>query len=153
MRGIYMSAWGTQAKPTTTPKTAEPVNRFDESYYKNLFENNTIKAITHRAAFVGHENTAKTGLALSCLRNEIEAGKTIYIFDIDNSAKSTVDHVFPDADNIVVLPLHDETDDSIFDEDNNVDYKALLDKTSWYVNILAEKVKNDPEEGTIGPLS
>ena len=36
MRGIYMSAWGTQATPTTKQKTAEPVNRFDESYYKNI---------------------------------------------------------------------------------------------------------------------
>jgi hypothetical protein len=142
---MYMSAWGTQGTPTNKKQTAEPVNRFDESYYKDLFENNTTKVITHRAAFVGHENTAKTGLALSCLTSEIEAGKTIYIFDIDNSAKSTVDHVFPNCPNIVVLPLHDETDDSIFDADNNVDYKALLDKTSWYVNILAEKVKNDPE--------
>ena len=96
-------------------------------------------------AFVGHENTLKTGLALSLLKNEIEAGKTVYLFDVDNSAKSTVDVIYPDNPNIVVLPLHDETDDSIFDEDNNVDYKALLDKTSWYVNILADKVNEDPE--------
>ena len=64
---------------------------------------------------------------------------------MDNSARSTVDVIYPNMPNVVVLPLHDETDDSIFDEDNNVDYKALLDKTSWYVNILADKVKADPE--------
>jgi len=96
-------------------------------------------------AFVGHENTLKTGLALSLLKNEIEAGKTVYLFDVDNSAKATVDVIYPDTPNIVVLPLHDETDDSIFDEDNNVDYKAILDKTSWYVNILADKVNADPD--------
>lgn len=140
-------SWGTQAqiKKDETSKTAEPQTKFDEAYYRNLFENNRMNAVTHRTAFVGHENTAKTGLALSLLQPEIEAGKQIFVFDIDNSAKSTVDHIYPDATNIVVLPLHDETDDSIFDEDNNVDYKALLDKTSWYVNILADKVKENPD--------
>ncbi len=139
-------SWGTQATTTKAePKTAEPKMQFDEAYYRNLFDNNRVNAIQHRMAFVGHENTLKTGLALSLLENEINAGKTVYLFDVDNSAKATVDVIYPDNPNIVVLPLHDETDDSIFDEDNNVDYKALLDKTSWYVNILADKVNEDPE--------
>ena len=117
-------SWGTQAqtKEAKTTKTVEPTTRFDEAYYRELFTNNSMNAVTHRCAFVGHENTAKTGLALSLLDKEINEGKTIYIFDVDNSAKSTVDYVYPDKDNIVVLPLHDETDESIFDEDNNVDY-------------------------------
>ena len=139
-------SWGTQApQQKAETKTAEPKMQFDENYYRNLFNNNRVNTIQHRMAFVGHENTLKTGLALSLLEEEINAGKTIYLFDIDNSAKSTVDVVYPNNPNIVVLPLHDETDDSIFDEDNNVDYKALLDKTSWYVNILADKVNADPE--------
>ena len=140
-------SWGTQAQTTKTtePKTAEPKMQFDENYYRNLFDNNRVNAVTHRMAFVGHENTLKTGLALSLLEDEIKAGKTVYLFDVDNSARSTVDVIYPDNPNIVVLPLHDETDDSIFDEENNVDYKALLDKTSWYVNILADKVNENPE--------
>ena len=139
-------SWGTQAPPQKAEtKTAEPKMQFDENYYRNLFDNNRVNTIEHRMAFVGHENTLKTGLALSLLEEEINAGKTVYLFDIDNSAKSTVDVVYPNNPNIVVLPLHDETDDSIFDEDNNVDFKALLDKTSWYVNILADKVNADPE--------
>ena len=139
-------SWGTQApQQKAETKTAEPKMQFDENYYRNLFDNNRVNTIQHRMAFVGHENTLKTGLALSLLEEEINAGKTIYLFDIDNSAKSTVDVVYPNNPNIVVLPLHDETDDSIFDEDNNVDYKALLDKTSWYVNILADKVNEDPD--------
>jgi|TARA_R100000149_G_scaffold66066_2_gene43073 hypothetical protein len=140
-------SWGTQAqtKEVKTTKTVEPTTRFDEAYYRELFTNNSMNAVTHRCAFVGHENTAKTGLALSLLDKEINEGKTIYIFDVDNSAKSTVDYVYPNKDNIVVLPLHDETDESIFDEDNNVDYKALLDKTSYYVNILANIVKESPD--------
>tara|TARA_R100001082_G_scaffold111148_1_gene93677 strand:+ start:4066 stop:5010 length:945 start_codon:yes stop_codon:yes gene_type:complete len=139
-------SWGTQApQQKAETKTAEPKMQFDENYYRNLFDNNRVNTIQHRMAFVGHENTLKTGLALSLLEEEINAGKTVYLFDIDNSAKSTVDVVYPNNPNIVVLPLHDETDDSIFDEDNNVDFKALLDKTSWYVNILADKVNADPE--------
>jgi len=137
--------WGTKQTNTKTTKTTEPETRFDEAYYRNLFENNRTNSITHRCALVGHENTLKTGLALSFLAPEIEAGKDVYVFDIDNSAKPTIDHVYPDAENIIVLPLHDETDDSIFDENNNVDYKALLDKTAYYVNILAKKVNDDPE--------
>ena len=139
-------SWGTQApQQKAETKTAEPKMQFDENYYRNLFDNNRVNTIQHRMAFVGHENTLKTGLALSLLEEEINAGKTVYLFGIDNSAKSTVDVVYPNNPNIVVLPLHDETDDSIFDEDNNVDYKALLDKTSWYVNILADKVNEDPD--------
>ena len=139
-------SWGTQApQQKAETKTAEPKMQFDENYYRNLFDNNRVNTIQHRMAFVGHENTLKTGLALSLLEEEINAGKTVYLFDIDNSAKSTVDVVYQNNPNIVVLPLHDETDDSIFDEDNNVDYKALLDKTSWYVNILADKVNEDPD--------
>jgi len=143
-------SWGTQAPnqeadKMNETKTAEPTMRFDEAYYRNLFNNNHVNTIEHRMAFVGHENTLKTGLALSLLKNEIEAGKKVYLFDVDNSAKATVDVVFPDTPNIIVLPLHDETDDSIFDEDNNVDFKSLVDKTSWYVNILADEVKEDPD--------
>ena len=140
-------SWGTQAtnvKQQTTA-TVEPESKFDAEYYRRMFTQNTTNTITHRAAFVGHENTVKTGLALSLLEPEITAGKKVFIFDVDNSAKATVDHVYPGAENVIVLPLHDETDESIFDEDNNVDYKALLDKTSWYVNILAEQVKEDPD--------
>ena len=62
-------SWGTQAQTTKTtePKTAEPKMQFDENYYRNLFDNNRVNAVTHRMAFVGHENTLKTGLALSLL--------------------------------------------------------------------------------------
>ena len=140
-------SWGTQATNVTqkTAATEEPTSKFDADYYRQMFTQNRVNTITHRCAFVGHENTAKTGLALSLLAPEIEAGKQVFIFDVDNSAKATVDHVYPGAENIIVLPLHDETDESIFDEENNVDYKALLDKTSWYVNILAEQVKDNPD--------
>ncbi len=79
-------SWGTQAPnqeadKMNETKTAEPTMRFDEAYYRNLFNNNHVNTIEHRMAFVGHENTLKTGLALSLLKNEIEAGKKVYLFD------------------------------------------------------------------------
>ena len=54
-------------------------------------------------ALVGRENTAKTGLALDLLKSEIEAGKKVVVFDVDNSAKQTVDYLYPKKDNIIVL--------------------------------------------------
>ena len=59
--------WGAKQTNTTATKTVEPETRFDEAYYRNLFENNRTNSITHRCALVGHENTLKTGLALSFL--------------------------------------------------------------------------------------
>jgi hypothetical protein len=71
-------SWGTQApQQTTETKTAEPKMQFDENYYRNLFDNNRVNTIQHRMAFVGHENTLKTGLALSLLEEEINAGPMI----------------------------------------------------------------------------
>jgi hypothetical protein len=94
-----------------------------------------------RMALVGWENTAKTGSALSfCNLN-----KKVVIFDVDNSAKSTVDHIYGGNDNIIVLPLHDETDDSIFNDDNSVNYTALIDKTNWLISIVADEIKENPD--------
>jgi len=119
---------------------------YNEEYYRNIFKNNKSQSVDLRMGLVGWENTAKTGLALSMMDAEIKAGKKVAVFDVDNSAKSTVDYIYPDAENIMVIPLHDETDDSIFDAENNVDYKALVDKTNWFVNILAEEVAANPDD-------
>ena len=137
--------WGTQQTKGTTAKIDEGV-KYNEDYYRNLFANNKSQSVDLRMGLVGWENTAKTGLALSMMDAEIKAGKKVAVFDVDNSAKSTIDFIYPDADNIMVIPLHDETDDSIFDKQNNVDYKALVDKTNWFVNILAEQVAASPDD-------
>ncbi len=129
--------WGTQAPQGVV---------YNEEYYRNIFKNNKSQSVDLRMGLVGWENTAKTGLALSMMDAEIKAGKKVAVFDVDNSAKSTVDYIYPDAENIMVIPLHDETDDSIFDAENNVDYKALVDKTNWFVNILAEEVAANPDD-------
>ena len=138
--------WGTQAPQTTKTTEAPQGVVYNEEYYRNIFKNNKSQSVDLRMGLVGWENTAKTGLALSMMDAEIKAGKKVAVFDVDNSAKSTVDYIYPDAENIMVIPLHDETDDSIFDADNNVDYKALVDKTNWFVNILAEEVAANPDD-------
>jgi hypothetical protein len=138
--------WGTQAPQTTKTTEAPQGVVYNEEYYRNIFKNNKSQSVDLRMGLVGWENTAKTGLALSMMDAEIRAGKKVAVFDVDNSAKSTVDYIYPDAENIMVIPLHDETDDSIFDAENNVDYKALVDKTNWFVNILAEEVAANPDD-------
>ncbi len=122
---------------------------YDREYYANLFTNSMAQAIETRMALVGHENTCKTGLAASLLEMEIMRGDVVYVFDVDNSARSTLDYIYPDKPNIKVIPLLDEMDDSIFHEDNSIDYQALLNKTKFYINIIAESVESGDNVGGI----
>tara|TARA_R110000751_G_scaffold109345_4_gene206428 strand:+ start:1938 stop:2885 length:948 start_codon:yes stop_codon:yes gene_type:complete len=139
--------WGNEAPIQAGTAKATPKGvKYNEEYYRNLFVNSKSQSVEMRMGLVGWENTAKTGLALSMMDAEIKAGKKVAVFDVDNSAKSTIDYIYPDADNIKVIPLHDENDDSIFDDNNNVDYKALIDKTNWFVNILADEISAAPDE-------
>jgi len=137
-----MSGWGagskTQPKSNSTA-TAEIV--YDKDYYTKQFT--TVGHTTiNRLALVGHENTAKTGLAASLLQKEIEEGKLVYCIDVDNSARSTLDFIYPNKDNIKVIPLLDEMDDSIFHEDNSINYVALVNKTKFYINIIAQQIED-----------
>tara|TARA_B100001094_G_scaffold278628_1_gene288248 strand:- start:15791 stop:16738 length:948 start_codon:yes stop_codon:yes gene_type:complete len=141
---MFMSAWGTNQ--TNAVQTNAPKVTYGEEYFRERFKNNLAQSVDIRMALVARENCGKTGLALSMLDDEIKAGKKVAIFDVDNSAKSTVDYIYPNAENIMVIPLHDETDDSIFNEDNSVNHKSLLDKTSWFVNILADEIAASPDD-------
>ena len=143
---MTQQGWGQKSGGKTTASKAPPAPVYDGAYYRNLFENTRAQVVDVRMALVGRENTAKTGLALDLCQSAIAAGKKVVVFDIDNSAKATVDFVFPNTPNIEVLPIYDETDESIFNEDNTTNYVALVDKVNWFVNILAEKVKESPDE-------
>ena len=138
-----MSAWGTNQQNAV--QTNAPKVTYGEEYFRDRFKNNLAQAVDIRMALVAREDYGKTGLALSMLDEEIKAGQKVAVFDVDNSAKSTVDYIYPNAENIMVIPLHDETDDSIFNEDNSVNHKSLLDKTSWCVNILADEIAAAPD--------
>ena len=149
-----MSSWGQSTGASQVAKKAEtkavaPQVVYDRSYYRNLF--NTQRAVHNegRFALVGHENTCKTGLAMWLLEEEINSGKAIYVFDVDNSAMSTIMDLYPDNENIIVLPLLDEMDDSIFNEDNSVNYLQLIEKTKFFINDIAEGIKNGDEVGGV----
>ena len=147
-----MSNWGqtkTTSKATAKPAEVAPQIVYDRSYYSNLF--NTQRAVHNegRFALVGHENTCKTGLAAWLLEEEINAGKNVNVFDVDNSAMSTIMDLYPDKENIIVLPLLDEMDDSIFNEDNSVNYLQLIEKTKFFINDIAENIKNGEDVGGV----
>ena len=133
---IVVQGWG--SVPSETKKGAPSVS-YDAEYYRNLFDTSSQQAVDVRMALVARENCAKTGLALSFCRDEIESGQKVVILDVDNSAKSTVDYVYPDKENILCKPLLDENDESIFNDDNTINYVALTDKINWYVNMIAEQ--------------
>ena len=147
-----MSNWGqtkTTSKATAKPAEVAPQIVDDRSYYRTLV--NTQRAVHNegRFALVGHENTCKTGLAAWLLEEEINAGKNVYVFDVDNSAMSTIMDLYPDKENIIVLPLLDEMDDSIFNEDNSVNYLQLIEKTKFFINDIAENIKNGEDVGGV----
>ena len=67
----------------------------------------------------------------------------------NNSAKATIDAVYPKDKDIVVLPLLDERDESIYNEDSTINYACLIDKANFYVNILADKAKEGEDIAAI----
>lgn len=145
-----MSGWGAAAKPAD-PSVAPAVPKvvYNREYYANLFNSQRAAHNEGRYALVGHENTCKTGLACYLLEPEIQKGSKVYVFDVDNSAMSTIADLYPDKENIVVLPLLDEMDESIFNEDNSVNYLQLIEKTKYFINVIADNIKNGQDVGGV----
>ena len=139
-------SWGTNAKKTT--KEVPVKTGFGKEYYRNLFENNTAQSGPVRMALVAKENCAKSGLAISIARQVRPKGKVIVI-DVDNSAQATIEEVYGDDKDITVLPLLDERDESIYNEDSTINYAALIDKANFYVNIIADKVSEGEDIAAI----
>ena len=138
-----MSNWGKTTTEASVKKTG-----FDKEYYTKQFANNTAQFVPVRMALVAKENCAKTGLAISICRQVKPKGK-IYVFDVDNSAKATIEEAYPNDKEIIVLPLLDERDDSIFNDDSSVNYAALVDKMNFYVNIVADVAKDEEVAGIV----
>lgn len=138
-------AWGQQQQKADS---APAKGGYDKEYYRNMFKNNTAHSVPVRMALVAKENCGKTGLAVSLIRQVRAKGK-IYVFDIDNSAQATLEAAYPDDKEIIVLPLLDERDDSIYNEDASVNYANLIDKMNFYVNIVADEAKEQDVAGII----
>lgn len=147
-----MAAWGGNggkaASAGTQAETQTPANTYDKDYYRTMFAKRTHAVPQQRMFIVGKENTVKTGLALHLSRSDeqIKAGKKVTVFDIDNSASETVNHTYPGDENILILPILDDTDDSLFNDDMSVNYNCLIDKVVMFVNLMAEELKNNPED-------
>ena len=139
-------SWGDSATVTTTKTKESKTNSYGKEYYRDLFSKAEAQSSQYRFALVGHENTAKTGLAASLLEKEMNEGKVVYVLDVDNSAKATLEYLYPNSKTLRVIPLHDEMDDSIFHDDNSVNYKALVDKTTFFVNEIARRISEDDED-------
>lgn len=148
-----MAAWGGNGgKAASAGSQAEAAakteNQYGIEYYRTLFNKKAAAVPQQRMFLVGKENTVKTGMALFLARNDeqIKSGKKVVIFDIDNSASETVNHSYPGDENILILPILDETDDSLFNEDMSVNYNALIDKTVMFVNLMAQELRDNPDD-------
>jgi hypothetical protein len=148
MVNLMANAWA-KAKGANAKKE-EPVaeKRDMRAHYADLFNRKRERTQAIRMALVGKENTAKTGTAIDLARQHVGADKQIIIFDVDNSAVQTVAANFPDDENIHVIPLYDELDDTIFNDDNSTNYTALIDKMGHFINIVAQKCR-DGEVGAV----
>jgi len=142
------NAWATAKKGNKDSQADKTPTRDMKAHYEGLFAQKRSRTQTVRMALVGKENTAKTGTAVSLARQHIGAEKQIIIFDVDNSAVQTIAANYPDDANILVIPLYDELDDTIFNEDNSTNYTALVDKMGHFINIVAQKCR-DGEVGAV----
>ena len=130
---------------TTSAKT-EPAPRktFGVEHYRQLFDRKREAMAPIRMALVGKENTAKTGLALDLALSHTD--KEVVIIDCDNSAQNTVDYLIStgaaDADRIRVIPIIDELDDAMWNDDNTTNWMAVVDKIEWFASFLGESSDN-----------
>jgi hypothetical protein len=126
---------------TTTAKTEiAPRKTFGVEHYRQLFDRKRQAMAPIRMALVGKENTAKTGLALDLALSHTD--KDVVIIDCDNSAQNTVDYLIStgkaDADRIRVIPIIDELDDAMWNDDNTTNWMAVVDKIEWFASFLGE---------------
>jgi hypothetical protein len=131
-------AWAKSEQPTAS-KGQQPT--YGADYYKALFEKKRENHAPIRMALVGKENTAKTGLSLDLALKHTD--KQIIVLDCDNSAQNTVDLLLSNkvdgADRIRVIPLIDEMDDAMWNEDNTTNWLAVVKKLEWFTSYLGEQ--------------
>jgi len=134
-------AWAKSEQPTPS-KGQQPT--YGADYYKALFEKKRENHAPIRMALVGKENTAKTGLSLDLALKHTD--KQIIVLDCDNSAQNTVDLLLSTnvegADRIRVIPLIDEMDDAMWNQDNTTNWLAVVKKLEWFTSYLGEQHEN-----------
>jgi hypothetical protein len=134
-------AW---AQPTKA--AAEPENKqsFGADYYRSLFNRKRENLAPIRMALVGKENTTKSGTALSIALAHTD--KAVVVIDCDNSAANTVDYLAATdptvADRVRVIPMVDEYDESMWNEDNTTNWLAVVEKVEWFASFIAEDAED-----------
>jgi len=130
-------AWA-QSKTEAAPAKAGAT--YGADYYRDLFDKKRANHAPIRMALVGKENTAKTGLSLDLALKHTD--KDIIVLDCDNSAQNTVDYLLSTkvegAERIRVIPMIDEMDDAMWNDDNTTDWLAVVKKLEWFTAYLGE---------------
>lgn len=130
-------AWAKQEQKVEVVK--KPA--FGVEHYRNLFSMKRENLAPIRMALVGKENTAKTGLACDIALKHTDKG--VVVIDCDNSAQNTVDYLVSSgvdgAERIRVIPIIDELDDAMWNDDNTTNWPAVVAKIEWFASFLAEE--------------
>ena len=130
-------AWAQSKQATPSAPSAA---KYGAEYYRELFNKKRENFAPIRMALVGKENTAKTGLACDLALKHTD--KRIIILDCDNSAQNTVDYLLSsgvkNAENIQVIPLIDEFDEAMWNEDNTTNWVAVVEKLEWFTAQIGE---------------
>ena len=135
-------AWA-QPKQTSTQAATTTV-KYGAEYYRELFNKKRESHAPIRMALVGKENTAKTGLACDLALKHTD--KRVIVLDCDNSAQNTVDYLVSsgvkNAENIQVIPLIDEMDEAMWNDDNTTNWVAVVEKLEWFTAQIGEDAED-----------
>ena len=133
-------AWA-QSKTTKIEPTSP---KYGVEYYRELFDKKRESFAPIRMALVGKENTSKTGNAIDLALAHTD--KRIIVLDCDNSAQNTVDYLIStgglEADRINVIPMVDELDDAMWNDNNTTNWVAVVEKLEWFTNFIGESAED-----------
>tara|TARA_R110001592_G_scaffold360814_1_gene669914 strand:- start:343 stop:1269 length:927 start_codon:yes stop_codon:yes gene_type:complete len=122
------------------PKVEQASAKYGVDYYRDLYSKKRESFAPIRMALVGKENTSKTGNAIDLALKHTD--KEIVVLDCDNSAQNTIDYLIStgdlDANRIRVIPMVDEMDDAMWNEDNTTNWVAVVEKLEWFTNFIGE---------------
>ena len=126
------------------PKVEQASVKYGVDYYRDLYSKKRESFAPIRMALVGKENTSKTGNAIDLALKHTD--KEIVVLDCDNSAQNTIDYLIStgdlDANRIRVIPMVDEMDDAMWNEDNTTNWVAVVEKLEWFTNFIGESAED-----------
>ena len=140
-------SWGGSNPASKSIEAPNPSPTYGREYFAKLLAKRNDGGFPVRCAFVGKENTAKTGNAIDIALRITD--KDVVVVDVDNSATQTVAVNYANNPRIRVIPVFDEADSSLFNDDNTTNWVALVDKMAWFMRILGEECGEDGDIGAV----